>query len=356
MQICTPVAKKSKYMEREVKRVYSRILLSWKLLMFVAKKSKWAIQFVTEQPRLNVISQGIIHLASLQPIHRNPWEKGQSRLLATSIYEDLKRMGAVIDNKPLRLALEFLKRKGVPELLTPPTPVTLSPIDKFYRLKFSFSSNEQLAAEIIQECRREFPDKIDSLRPSSVPGQDHPSSLPTTNTLPISNENTTSTTSSEGDISSASVPPYSATDPEEDDFDSEFGDVEFEDVLSVENPLAEVPITAESSATTSASAPPSGPESFEIYRLRNRRIEDLVKKFHLLRQKVTSIEDRSEWLPRQRADFEALLRRLDSFVEKLCLCSQLNTDVLTSIPDKDTKLVIDVSSAPAVTRGNPHAR
>jgi len=344
IQICTPVAKKSKYMEKEVRSVYSRILLSWKLLMFVAKKSKWTIRFITEQPRLNLLSQGILHLATLQPIHRNAWEKSQSRLLATTIYEDLKRMGAMLENRPLRLALEFLKRKGVIELLAPRTPTVASPIDRFYRLKYIFASKEELGTSIIEECHKEFPTKVEPFRPKEDPIRASPSSSSTpSSTTPSSFVDT--------QPSSASIQPNSASDPQfqpnhEDesyDFDDEFGDVEFEDVVGLENEVMETP-TSSKTVSTEQNALAPGADSMETYRSRNRKIEDLINQIHLLRQKVTSINDRSEWLSRQRADYDFLLRKIDAIIEKLSQCLQVNTDVLASIPDKETQLVIDVSS------------
>jgi hypothetical protein len=336
LQIATPVSKKSKYMEREVTAVYSRIRLAWKFLMYMVRKSQWAMRFITDQPRLNVLSQGILHLASLVPIHRNIWEKPQSRTLATTIYEDMKHLHTLISNKPLMMALEFLKRKGVPQLLQARVAVPLQSIDKFYRLKSILKSKLALASPLIENCRDEFgASKIRSFRSKSP---FDPSLTPSTQPLASNSthlESTSPTTTSletEKEESpetgfSGDVPPGWLDD------ESEFDDIEFEDVVGSTNAPLEGSKPAEDEEIKEKPIEGlKGSDPLEKYCQRNRTLDEISKQVALIQKKVLEINDRENWLPNQKVEYTELLHYIDDLLELLAICIRCNTDFIASSP------------------------
>lgn len=313
--------------------------------MFLCKKSQWAVRFILEQPRLNVFCKAILHLSSLVPNQRNIWEKPLAKKLATLIYEDMVRIGALVDNQPLRSALEFLKRKKVKSALhTAPTARTRTPIDRYYFIKHAISLQDAVASKLIQEIAAEFPDQIPAFRSRQVTSSfdEVPDSSPKKKTPKVTVTVPKAKEPEEVDVSEA-------VEEETEEDEDLFEDIMFEDVDNEEEPPKEATVEEEKQFETkdlkAASEPSPEDTRLEKYRQRNRDTALLVRHLDALQKKLAGIEDRSNWIPNQITDYNATTLRVTELLDALAACTKVSTSAITSDPQtgKGTQ-VIEFSS------------
>lgn len=351
VEVSTPLQKHTKHLQREVTSLYSRITLSWKLMMYMCKKSQWAVRYVLEQPRLNVFCKAILHLLSLAPIQRNAWEKPLAKKLAGIIYEDLVRIGNLVDNQPLRSALEFLKRKNVKTALQPPvTGRTRTPIDRFYYIKHAVSIKDALASKIIEETSTEFPGRIPAFRSRQVLSsfEELPQTSPKKKSAVIIHASPSKATE-KIEEKEMTAQDDGGEEYNEDDFD----DVLFEDVENEEEKVSEEQVEEEEEEkkkkveeVPASEHTSSVDDGLEKYRQRNRDIALLVKQLVVLKDRLANIENRANWLPHQTTDFNAVSLRVAELLDTLANCTVVNTVAITSSPEaaKGTQ-IIEVSSS-----------
>lgn len=298
--------------------------------MFMCKKSQWAVRFLLEQPRLNVFCKAILHLISLAPAQRNVWEKPLARKLASLIYEDMVRLGALVDNQPLRGALEFLKRKKVKVALQPPTTArTRTPIDRFYYLKHAISLKDATASKIIAEITSEFPSQVPSFRSRQVTSSFE--EVPDSSPKKIAPKKAPSAAPTK-EVEEESAAPASSSPPDDDQDD--FDDILFEDV-EYEEPVVEELIDVGKVLEESAALEPpkqASPEDIRLEKLRqrNRDMALLVQHLSILKTKLDGIEERSNWIPNQITDYNAVSLRVTELLDILAACTQVNTTAITS--------------------------
>lgn len=308
------------------------------------------MRFITDQPRLHLLCQGLLHLASLQPIHRNAWEKPRARSLATTIYNDITRIGALITNAPLTAALEFLKRKGVSQLLQTRTVASRTPIDRFYRLKFALKVKSASATSLIEKSRDEFGlDKIRAFRFNS-PFDDTETR---NNQLSTSSSTVSVATQADQVVTTRENTKTNETTHSDHDAppgwldDDEFDDIEFEDVVATDESQENIDSTKDEQAQIGK--PPESSEDddpLERYRERNRESDHLSKQIVLIQKKLAEIQDRREWLPSQKTDYTNLMRHIDDLLELLDICTKVNTDTITSsaLASSNSRILIEVSA------------
>lgn len=308
------------------------------------------MKFVTEQPRLSLICQSLFHLASLQPVHKNSWEKPLAHTLATTLYEDLKRLGGLLNNVPLNLALEHLKRKGFASLLRMnPAPI-VDPIDRFYRLLFQLEVADKQAIALMDDARTQFGSRVQQPRTTRIIPEHRRTNSSTATPRAVSAPAAPSTAAAVDDIRQSSLSV---------DSQSEFGDIEFEDVLEdMDEPLdvevsavkkPEEAVEEEKKDVPHASAATAA-ESMtraESYRKSRRDIEMAIEKLKVVQKKLLAVEDRRNWLPRQNQQYASALARIEELLQILSQCSDLYAEAvlaLSSEHHQDGTVVVELST------------
>lgn len=323
--------------------VYTHILLSWKFLMYIAKKSQWAMKFVTEQPRLNLLCQALFHLASLQPVHKNPWERPLAHTLASSIYEDLQRLGGLLNFVPLKLALEHLQRKHFASLLRLTPPSTVDPIDRFIRIRHQLVAIDAQAVALI-DATRTIGHHVPRLRTHPImPENKHPTASSSSESREPPAGQLTAETAIDAQASAASQAA---------DVESEFGDIEFEDVvddLEDEMESTDAQKAAERPGTLLASAAPAtdatgSTEATEVRHKAKRDLEVVSTKLKSLQKRLGDIGERRNWLPTQSHQFNLVVQRIDELLEILAHCSHVETEAILAAhsgPPQQGSVVIE---------------
>jgi hypothetical protein len=307
--------------------------------MFIVKKSQWATKFLLEQPKLNLLCQGILHLISLHPIHRNQWEKPLAKTLATVIFQDLTRMGSLLSSKPLKLALEHLRRNKVSEQLATRPPASVSSVNRFYRLKFQLKSKDILATSIINQCREREGSSIRAFLTRSPYEEATPTETQTSSSsspIPASEQVKIATETSSADPAPV---PYEYDPNAEDDFEN----IDFEDVEASEE-LAEPSIEQDFAPKIPVAGPLENSSRLDEYRQSNRKIEEISNQIRFIQQKLQEITERRDWIPAQNAEYTALLRRIEDLLSLLGLCTTANTEAIRACPEAltESQVVIDI--------------